>query len=456
MNLRWMFTTLLIATLPTMAQTGYADLVEDIQDAIVNIRTTQTVQQSRRGNPFNFFGMPDNNPHNQEAAGSGFLISRDGYIVTNRHVVEDADSITVFTTDLEEHQAELIGTDENLDIALLKIDGDSFKHLKLGDSKKLRIGDPVLAIGYPLQLGFSVTAGIVSGIGRNLRSDSLDLATYIQTDADITFGNSGGPLVNPRGEVMAINTLIVTRGETYGFAIPTELFASSIEQLKVFGEVRRGALGVSVQNLSQEAQDYYNIDYGALVRSVTRGLPADKAGIQTDQVILNIDGDKVSDSSDLIAKISKKAPGDKIELAMMDTRGKKFSKTVTLTDRRRLADPNRPLEAVDRDSDREQVPLGITIAPIDSRFRRQMDLGEQFSGVKVEEVERGSIAERNGIQTNQIITEVDHKKVNSVKDVLKILKDIPDKQVFPVRVVTFISNGFAIDTQERTVFLREK
>lgn len=255
---------------------------------------------------------------------------------------------------------------------------------------------------------------------------------------------------------MAINTLIVTRGETYGFAIPTELFAPSVEQLKAYGEVRRGALGITVQNLSPEAQDYFKIDYGALVGSVSRGLPADKAGIQADQVILNIDGEKVADSADLIAKISQKAPGEEIILSMMDSRGKKFDKSVTLTDRRRLADPNRPIEAVDRNRGSEEIPLGITIAPIDSRLRRELSLENNFTGVKVEDVERGSIAERNGIRANQIITEVDHKKVSTVEDVVKILKSIPDKQVFPVRVLSFVSNGFGIDTQERTVFLREK
>lgn len=452
----WMLAMTLVATLSLVAQTGYADLIEDIEDAIVNIRTTQTVQSSPRSHPFDLFRNPNRGPRETEAAGSGFLISADGYIVTNRHVVEDANNITVFTLSRKEYPAKLIGTDENLDVALLKIEGRNFTHLRLGDSSRLRIGDAVLAIGYPLQLGFSVTAGIVSGIGRNMRNNALDLATYIQTDADITFGNSGGPLVNPKGEVVAINTMIVTRGETYGFAIPTELFAPSIEQLKRHGEVRRGALGVTVGDLSPEAKEYFKIEKGALVTAVTRGLPAHEAGIRSDLVILAIDGKNITDANHLISQIANKAPGDRINLSLLDTRGRKFDKAVTLTDRRRLSNPNRRLSSEDRPQVTEDIPLGFTVGPLDSTFRREMDLDRRFTGVKVEAVTRGSIAERNGIQPGQIITEINHKKVTSPKDILQALEVIPDRQVFPIKVVTFTSDGFSVNRRERTVFLREK
>lgn len=450
----WML--IMVSTMSTslFAHVGYADLVEEIQGAIVNIRTTQTVQNtSRNNNPFNFFGTPQRE-RESEGAGSGFIISRDGFIVTNRHVVEGADDITVFTNSEEEYSAKLIGTDENLDIALIKIEGNNFSHLTMGDSSKLRIGDPVLAIGYPLQLGFSVTAGIVSGIGRNMRTSSLDLATYIQTDADITFGNSGGPLVNPKGEVVAINTMIVTRGETYGFAIPTELFEPSIEQLKNFGEVKRGALGITVGNLTAEAKEYFNTQKGALVTGVTRGLPAAKAGIEPDQVIVAIDGKSVSDSDDLIGQISKKFPGDKIELSMVDSRGKSFDKTVTLTDRRKLGNRNFQSEEETAENVKD-IPLGFSVAPLDRRLRREMSLESNFSGVLVESVKKDSIAEQKGIRAGQIITEINHKKVVSAKDILKTLDEIPDRKVFPMRIVSFISDGFNLEKQERTVFLRE-
>jgi len=456
MKILWMFVLTAASLAPALAQSeGYADLVENIQDAIVNIRTTTTVQNVRRPNPFDFFNSPQRGDRETEGAGSGFLISADGFIVTNRHVVEDADNITVFTNGENEHSATLIGTDENLDIALLKIEGRNFKHLQFGDSSKLRIGDRVLAIGYPLQLGFSVTSGIVSGIGRNLRNNSLDLATYIQTDADITFGNSGGPLVNTQGEVVAINTMIVTRGETYGFAIPTELFRPSVMQLKEHGEVRRGALGVTVGNLSPEAKEYFKVDGGALVTGVTRGLPAEKAGLESDQVILAIDGKNIENSGDLIAKISQKAPGESIQLSMVDTRGKRFDKMVTLTDRRKLSNPNRDLGIEQPEAGPKDIPLGFTVVPIPSQLRREMDLDSSFQGVVVESVEKGSIAERNGIRPGQIITEINHQKVTSAKDIVQTLEKIPDRQVFPLKVMTFTSDGFTVDKNERTVFLRK-
>lgn len=452
----WMLTIALATSGSLFAQTGYADLVEEIQDAIVNIRTTQTVE-SRRQSPFDFFNQDRGGQQEANSAGSGFLISADGFIVTNRHVVEDADEVTVFTLDQEEHKAKVIGTDENLDVALLKIEGRNFTHMRLGDSKKIRIGDPVLAVGYPLQLGFSVTSGIVSGIGRNMQTSQLDLATYIQTDADITFGNSGGPLINTRGEVIAINTMILSRGETYGFAIPTELFEPSIRQLRRFGEVRRGALGVNVANLNPEAMEYFKTKSGALITGVTRGLPAQKAGIKSDQVILAVDGDPVQDSTDLIAKVARKAPGQEIVLSLVDTRGRKFDKTVKLTDRRRLGNPDRRYaEEENEPEEATDIPLGFSVVPLGRDFVREMGLESDLTGVLVESVKRGSIAERNGIAANQIITEINHEKVRSPKDILRLLEAIPDRQVFPVRVVTAARNGLTASFRERTIFLREK
>ena len=453
MKSNWMLVMIMATTGSLFSHTGYADLVEEIEDAIVNIRTTQSVETGK-SNPFDFFNQ-EPSQRQEGSAGSGFLISADGYIVTNRHVVEGADDITVFTLDQKEHKAKVIGTDENLDIALLKIEGRRYKHLSLGDSTKLRIGDPVLAIGYPLQLGFSVTSGIVSGIGRNMQTSQLDLATYIQTDADITFGNSGGPLINPRGEVVAINTMILTRGETYGFAIPTELFAPSIEQLKRFGEVRRGALGVNVANLSPEAREYLNTDSGALITGVTKGLPAHQAGIRSDQVILAVDGRVVKNSTDLIAKIARKAPGDEIVLSLLDSRGRKFDKTVRLTDRRRLGNPERRFNEERQPETTTNIPLGFSVAPLDKNYAQEHGLEPNFTGVVVKSVERDSIAQRNGIQAGQIITEINHEKIRSAKDALRVVKSISTRKPFPVRIVTLGGNGAIRSYRERTAYLRK-
>ena len=429
---------------------GYADLVERVQAAVVNIQSTKVeTGYSGSGNPFEFFNRRSPAPRQFQGAGTGFIISEDGYIVTNRHVVNDSDDLKVIMVEGKTYEATLVGTDDSLDVALIKIDAHGLNYLKLGDSDKMRIGDTVLAMGYPLQFGFSVTKGIISGFGRNL--PGADLATYIQTDADITFGNSGGPLINNDAEVIAINTMIISQGETYGFSIPSNLFMNSIDQLRRHGKVERGALGVSLANLTEEAREYYNISHGVLVNGINRGLPAERAGIKEEDVILEVDGAQVKKVEDVVAAISSKPPGERVSLKLLSN-GREQNKTLTLADRRRLFDNAEPEPARYEVSPSVSTGLGFKVTALNRQNHPQYGNGNQDDGLLVEEVDPESLAAERGIRPGSIITHIDRKPVATPKDMNRVLDSIPANRPVPVRVLE-ITRTRAV---ERTVFLRKR
>jgi serine protease Do len=444
----------LIAPAARGAGDGYADLVAKVQAAVVNIQTVQEVQPQRRSPLEQFFGAPQQRQA-PEGSGTGFIVSADGYVVTNRHVVADAKEITVQTLDEKTYTGKVIGTDDSLDVALVKIDAEGLDFLSIGDSDKMRIGDEVLAMGFPLRLGFTVTTGIISGIGRDLNVFSLDVARYIQTDADITFGNSGGPLINTSGQVIAINTLIVSQGETYGFSIPSNLFLNAVDQLREYGRVKRGALGVGIADLDEEGRAFYDVANGARVTSVSEGLPAEKAGIQADDVILDINGEKINGANDVISVVSNKQPGDKVTLTVKRD-GKTSKKTFALGDREKLytnADSGRePEEDADISKD---FGLGLTVLPLDDRTRRELGLDRQFTGVLIHDVDN-SVTRRKGLVPGMIITEINRTPVDSIGDVRKILREVPSGEVVSPRVAG-LSRGFqGTQINENTVFLRKK
>lgn len=441
---------------------GYADLVEHVQDSIVNISSEAAPQtNSQPSTPFDFFFSPQQRrmPRQQPqlGSGSGFIVSADGYIVTNRHVVENADKLTVELQDNREIEAELVGIDDSLDIALLKVDATNLKPISLGNSDALRIGDTVLAFGYPLNLGFSVTSGIVSGIGRDMRTDQLDVGTYIQTDADITFGNSGGPLVNAKGEVIGINTMIISRGETFGFAIPSNLFASSIEQLKEFKRVRRGALGVSLSNLSDEARDYYKLEKGALITAVGRNMPAMKAGLKPGDVIVSLDGVAVEDTRDVVTRIATKAPGDAIDIVVLSDAKTKATKTVVLADRSRLTPEGQWRDAspeVEQDAPVHETNLGFSLRELSPAERDRYDLKKNH-GLYVEKVEPLGSAARRGLQPGQILTNLNDHQLTSVEDAKKALQGLEEGAAIRLVVLNIDqADDGSIDKQERVLFLR--
>lgn len=441
---------------------GYADLVERIQDAVVSIQVTQEVPErtNREQDLFQYFfrdspqrrgPAPDRAP---QSAGTGFIISEDGYIVTNRHVVADASEVEVVLSGDETYEAKVIGTDDSLDVALIKIDAKNLTALEIGDSERMRIGDIVLALGYPLQLGFSVTSGIVSGMGRNMNVNRMDVASYIQTDADITFGNSGGPLVNTKGQVIAINTMIVSRGETYGFSIPSNLFMNSVRQLRETGKVRRGALGVSIGPLDDESKEYYDLDKGALVSSVTRGLPAEKAGIRGGDIILSIDGQDVKGPNDVISNVGNRAPGEKVKLLLFSD-GKKVEKVIKLGSRDKLFNPNADADEPEEEvQDPDSTGLGFTAAPLDKETRQKYSLGRR-GGVLVTSVDDGSLAQRKGLRRGVVLTHVDRQPVRSMEEVKARITPLKSGQVTSIRIIE-PSQDFPDEMRERTLVLRKE
>ena len=433
---------------------GYADLVAKVQGAVVNIQTVQEAKPQRRSPFEEFFGGPRQRQA-PEGSGTGFIISADGYIVTNRHVVADAKEITVQTLDEKTYSGKVIGTDDSLDVALVKIDATGLDYLKVGDSDKMRIGDEVLAMGYPLRLGFSVTTGIISGIGRDLDVFSLDVARYIQTDADITFGNSGGPLINTSGQVIAINTLIVSQGETYGFSIPSNLFRNAVDQLKEYGRVKRGALGVGIADLDDDARAYYGVTNGARVSSVTEGLPAEKAGIQTDDLILDINGQAVNSANDVIDLVSNKQPGDKVSLTIK-RRDKTSKKTFALGDRDKLFNADNDDRQIEEDTrSSKDLGLGLSVMPLDDRTRRDLGLSREINGVIIHDVDE-AVARRKGLTPGMIITEINYKSVDSVSDVRKILEDVPSGDRVRLRIAGITRGMRGSQIIENTIFLQKQ
>jgi serine protease Do len=399
--------------------------------AVVNISTTQKVsRQSPRSpmpgpDPFGghdpmeeffrrFFG--ERGPSRpQRSLGSGFIISEDGYIITNNHVVGDAAKITVRLSDKEEHEAKVIGTDDKTDIALIKIDaGRPLPTVPLGKSAALEIGDWVLAIGNPFGLEETVTAGIVSAKGRVIGAGPYD--DFIQTDASINPGNSGGPLLNLKGEVVGINTAIFSQSGGnigIGFATPIDLAESIITQLKNKGKVTRGWLGVAIQEVTPELAKSFGLkeSTGALVADVTKDSPADKAGLQRGDVITKFNGTLVKDSRELPTLVAQRPVGEKVDLTVLRG-GQEKSVTVTLGE---LSDT----QARAGQSEENTENWGLTVADLTADVARRFELEPEQQGVVIVDIEPGSPAELQGLQRGDLIEEVDRTPVKSVEDFKK-------------------------------------
>jgi serine protease Do len=267
--------------------------------------------------------------------GSGFVISADGLMLTNHHVIDDADRITVVFGDGEEVAARVLGSDASMDIALLQLPADrSWDHLELGDSDATQVGDWVLAMGNPLGLGNTVTAGIISGKGRVLGHDIFGNEDFLQTDAAINPGNSGGPLVTLDGKVVGMNTAIIAGANTVGFSVPANLITSVMDELRTEGHIARGFLGVNSQPLTPELAELLGVDAedGALVSSVFPDTPAAKAGLERGDVVVEVDGQEIDDQTELVAAIGNKRPGEKVELRVVRAKGPK-NLSVTLAER---------------------------------------------------------------------------------------------------------------------------
>jgi serine protease Do len=354
-----------------------------------------------------FFENLPQRPYTSRSLGSGFIISDDGYIITNYHVVAEADEIKVKLSDGRELKGEVKGWDDKLDLALLKVQAkEHLPVLKLGDSDATQVGDWVMAIGNPFGLGQTVTVGIVSAKERVIGSGAYD--DFIQTDASINPGNSGGPLINMNGQVVGINTAIVAGGQGIGFAIPVNLAKTVIDQLRTKGKVTRGWLGVVVQPVTPELAKSFGLkeEAGALVSEVMKESPAGKAGFRNGDVITEFDGKKIKEMNELPRLVAATPVGKKVKVEIFRD-GKRLEKTVTIEMMKE--GPVREEPAVGKDK------LGFTVAPITPSLARSLGI-QETEGVVVSGVTPGSAADQAGITSGDVVKEVNGTAVSSVSD----------------------------------------
>ncbi|MHB8138685.1 MAG: DegQ family serine endoprotease [Smithellaceae bacterium] len=399
---------------------SFSELTERVKPAVVNISTSKTFKgRSGFGTPFGgspfgddffdrFFGDMPSREFKQRSLGSGFIISNDGYIFTNNHVVEKADKILVKISDGKEYEAKVIGTDANTDIALIKIKPDnSLPVADIGDSESVKVGEWVIAIGNPFGLDATVTAGIISAKGRVIGAGPYD--NFIQTDASINPGNSGGPLFNMEGKVIGINTAIVAQGQGIGFAIPINMAKNILRDLKTKGKVTRGWLGITVQDISDDIAKNLNHKNksGALVSDVFKGDPADKAGLKVGDIITEINGKPIKDTHELLLTIAALHVGQSMVVkAIRD--GQEMTFKVTVAERK----DNAELAAVRPGS--EKGHFGISAQEVTPDIARQ--LGVRPEGVMVTNIQEGSPADEVGIQPQDIIVQVNRVKISSMND----------------------------------------
>ena len=416
---------------------NFSDLAEDASPAVVNITSTRTVsQRNSYGRGFGdprydefferFFGqqprpsVPRENSRPVVSTGSGFIISSDGYLLTNNHVVEDADEVKVSLGDRREYKAEIIGTDPRSDVAVLKIDAEDLPTLKIGKSEKLRVGEWVVAIGSPFQLRFSVTSGIVSAKGRSIPNGSdSTYVPFIQTDVAINPGNSGGPLFNLDGEVIGINSQIYTRSGGYmgvSFAIPIDYAMDVADQLRENGYVARGWLGVSIQEVTSELAEALGMEIpkGALVSQIIEDSPAEKSGLKEEDVILFFDGEEIFYSSDLPLTVGSIRPESKVN-AMILRDGKK--KTVQVTVGELPKDPALAFENT------QQNFLGLVVENQANDSQRS-----SVEGVLVTSVDPDGIAYESGIRRGDIIYSLARTRIENVNEFKEVLSELDNQR----------------------------
>jgi len=413
---------------PVNLNEGFSSVLEPLLPAVVNISTSKVVKSQRSENPFSqdpffrqFFGNPDDQPQPREqrehSLGSGVIVNPDGYILTNNHVVDGASDVQVTLSDKRQLKAKIVGTDPRTDIAVLKIPTSGLSTVTLGDSAKAKVGDIVLAIGDPFGIGETVTMGIVSATGRrDLRLEGPEgYEDFIQTDASINPGNSGGALVNTRGELIGINTAIISNGgggnQGIGFAVPVNMARTVMEQILKSGKVTRGFLGVGIQEVTPDLAKAFNLPSaeGALVGDVTPDSPGAKAGLQKGDVITSLNGQKVSDYHDLRLRISQTAPGTPIKMDVYRN-GQKQQMTAT------LAEFPEKAQAAENSPQGESPALeGVQVENLNSDVIQQLNLPSGTHGVVITRVDPDSNAAETGLQRGDVIQEVNRKPVNNAE-----------------------------------------
>jgi len=435
--------SVLFLTLPAMAvrPDTFADLVEEHGDTVVNIYTTQTIKESRLPQ----FGLPDHpeipdffkrffdnpnfrgqkqpgKPMKRTSLGSGVITSADGYIITNNHVIDEADEINVRFANHEEYEAKIIGRDPKTDLALIKIEPkEDLPYVALGDSDTLRVGDWVVAIGNPFGFEQTVTAGIVSGKGRHLGSGAYE--NFIQTDASINPGNSGGPLFNLQGEMVGINTAIYSRSGGnigIGFAIPVNMAKNVMSQLKNTGKVTRGWLGVMIQNVNQDLAEQFGLDkpIGALVGEVSPDSPAEKAGILAGDIIIKLDKKEITQMNMLPAIVAQIPVGEKVKVTLFRN-GKKEKVKVTIG---KLEEDDLTTE-----DEQESSQLGLSVQELTPELAKSLKMKDE-KGVIVSYVEQGSAASIGGLRRGDLILEVNRQDITNMDDYSKVMEKIKEEK----------------------------
>lgn len=424
---------------------SFADLVDKLSPAVVNVSTEQKIKGGgMAGMPFQEFpDAPEFEPFRQffdqlnrgqgqsedrevYSLGSGFIIDASGYIISNNHVIDDADEVTVILSDKSKYKAKIIGRDKKTDLALLKIDAKKdLPFVALGDSDAMRVGDWVLAIGNPYGLGGSVTQGIISARQRSINAGPFD--DFLQTDAPINRGNSGGPLFNMKGEVIGINTAIFSPSGGsigIGFAVPTALAKPVIDQLKEYGRTHRGWLGIKIQEVSEETAESVGMQksIGALVLDVSKGSPADKVGIQAGDVITAFDGREISEMRFLPRMVAETKIGKTVSLTYWR---KNASKTVQITvgeldesDDLATGSEDKTKKSKSKTTPSETL-MGIELAPLSPALRGELGLDEKQTGLAVTDVKSGSEASKRGLRPGDVITDVGGEPVKTFEEAKK-------------------------------------
>ena len=422
---------------------SFADIADEVMPAVVSITSTNIVKGSanRRnmmpfgggdGDPFEFFFGPrrnqpqqrDDEEHKDVQGGTGFVVSDSGEVVTNYHVIEGADKVEV-RLGKERFTAKVVGKDSATDLALLKIDARrSLARLPLGDSDRLRVGEWVMAVGDPLNFDKTVTVGVVSakdrsGLATDISSRSFE--SFIQTDAAINFGNSGGPLINVNGEVVGINTAMFRPAQNIGFAVPINTLKTILPQLREKGKVVRGYLGININPVDQDVAAAFKLKStdGAFIESVVAGDPAEKAGIKPGDTVVRVDNVPVKTTRDLIGYVSSKAPGSKVHLTVMRD-GKEMTLPVTLAERgaEREAENDRG----GKGAEDSHGKLGISVRSITPQMRQMLNLDPKIEGLYVEHVKEVSPAADASLRDGDIITQVNGRAVTSTDEFAKIVK----------------------------------
>ncbi len=428
-----------VAAAPTVpaGTVDFAALAERVVPSVVSVYSTDIVERGEREQQmpmdfFHFFGPRQQVPRDRDepmvrqGAGSGFFISSDGEVITNNHVVDGADKVEIELTDGIRYTVKVVGRDPATDLAVLRVEEPDreFPVLELGDSEALRVGEWVMAVGNPLNMDHTVTVGVVSAKGRVLGLSDSSFENYIQTDAAINLGNSGGPLVNVSGEVVGINTAVNAVGQNLAFAVPVATLRRVLPQLEQHGKVVRGYLGAQVRNVDPETREAFGLPSrdGAFVESVVPRKAADRAGIRAGDVIVGVQGEKVDDNRDLIDTVSSFAPGTTVRVEVLRD-GKRQTLEATLEARPTGDEEEAGVEAPAEDASAGRV--GLSVGELDARARQVYGVEEDLEGVVVTHVRRVSPAGEEGLRRGDVITQANGRPVRSAADLTEQVRAVP-------------------------------